>query len=119
MEDPKEYAKINEMTCRDTKVTLEKGLIKWKDVDARVLDIGCGDGNVTANILQTYLPANFKKLVGCDKNIESIKHAQAHYGSENVHFMALDVEEKIPNELKGSFDHIFSSYAFNWIRKQE
>ncbi|XP_073942408.1 juvenile hormone acid O-methyltransferase-like [Choristoneura fumiferana] len=119
MEDPKEYVKINEMTRRDAKEVLEKIPIKWKKVDARVLDIGCGDGGVTSNILKKYMPENFKKLVGCDKNIECVKYAQEHYGNEKVHFMALDVEEKIPDELKETFDHIFSSYAFNWIRKQE
>lgn len=119
MNDPKFYQKVNNMPRKDVNEILKQDPIKWKEKNARIMDIGCGDGSVTMEIWRKFMPEIFFELIGCDINENNVKFAQEHYGSENVKFMTLDIQGKVPDELRGKFDHIVSSYTFHWVMKQE
>ncbi|KAI8424493.1 hypothetical protein MSG28_002962 [Choristoneura fumiferana] len=113
MNDPKSYQKVNNMPRKDVNEILQQSPIKWKEKNARIMDIGCGDGSVTMEIWQKFMPKNFLELVGCDINENNIIFAQEHYGSENVKFIWLDIQGGVPDELKGrvAFTNVYDMLA--------
>jgi trans-aconitate 2-methyltransferase len=77
-----------------------------------LLDIGCGDGKVTA-LLSTYLPHG--QVVGVDSSQEMIllarrSHPQIRY--PNLSFLKMDARELT---FKGEFDVAFSNATLHWI----
>ena len=80
--------------------------------DESVLDIGSGDGKVSAEIAAA-LPEG--RVVGLDGSQEMIEFARANYGRErfaNLEFVCTDAR-KIA--LQGLFDIVFSNAALHWI----
>ncbi len=77
-----------------------------------VLDIGCGDGKITASLL-TLVPEG--KILGVDLSPEMIQFAAEKFsklGIDNISFQQLDAREL---DFKNQFDLIFSSYALHWV----
>ncbi|KAG6445448.1 hypothetical protein O3G_MSEX003895 [Manduca sexta] len=92
--------------------------MKWKKSGDRVIDIGCADGFVT-NIIKKYMPNNFERLVGCDIHAAMVKFANNHFRNDRTSFTQLDIEADLPDDMKGSFDHVFSFLTIHWIPNQE
>lgn len=118
MENAELYQKSNSLQQRDATQCLDTygRDIRWKKFD-RVIDIGCGDGGVT-DILKTYMPVNCT-LLGCDISKKMIDFANKNHGDERTEFIVLDIQGKVPQALKESFDHAFSFYTLHWIKNQE
>lgn len=118
--DAELYHGNNTLQRRDALQCLEEYAkkINWRCLDS-VVDIGCGDGGVTTNILRKFIPVNFKHLVGCDINERMVRFANNHYGDDKTTFMVLDIGGSVPLEVYGSFNHAFSFYALHWIKDQE
>lgn len=77
-----------------------------------VLDIGCGDGKVTA-LLATYLPHG--KVVGIDSSEEMVTLARKNFPQDkhdNLSFLRMDARELTFRE---QFDVAFSSASLHWI----
>ena len=77
-----------------------------------LLDIGCGDGKVTA-LLSSYLPHGH--VVGIDSSEEMITHARQtfpHCHNSNLTFLRMDARDLTFRE---QFDVAFSSAALHWI----
>lgn len=119
MQNPKAYQEVNNMQIRDLEVILREHPFEWKQRNARIMDLGCGDGSATIGLWKKYIPESFMTIVGSDKSQACIKFAKKNYETEEVKFMTLDIEEEIPNELKGCFDHVVSNYVFHWVQQQE
>jgi len=122
MNNPKLYTKVNNMQRRDVLQLLNDfgDLIKWRnDGTDSVLDIGCGTGDITNNILGGIMPKSFKCLKGIDKSLEMVKHANAHYKSLNVSFEQWDVTDEVNIEMAGQYDRVFSFYTLHWVRDQK
>jgi trans-aconitate methyltransferase len=79
--------------------------------DERVLDIGCGDGKVTAQIAGA-LPAG--SVVGIDSSPGMIEHAKNTFADRlnNCTFVCLDAHEM---DFEREFDIIFSNAALHWV----
>ena len=80
--------------------------------DERVLDIGCGDGKVTAEIARR-LPGG--AVTGVDSSPEMIRFARDHFphsGYRNLSFVLADARA-LP--FSGAFDVVFSNAALHWI----
>jgi len=78
----------------------------------RVLDIGCGDGKVTAAIAN-HLPNGF--VLGIDSSEEMIVFAQKAFATEeypNLSFKVMDAREI---NLAAEFDIVFSNAAIHWV----
>jgi len=79
----------------------------------RVLDIGCGDGKITAEIA-AQVPEG--AAVGIDSSEEMIRFARENYPEQrypNLSFLAMDMQEiRFPEP----FDIVFSNAAMHWVR---
>ena len=74
----------------------------------RVLDLGCGDGVLTAR-LAVLVPAG--KVLGVDASQGMIDSARKH-SLPNLEFRLLDINRL---DLEERFDLIFSNAALHWI----
>lgn len=79
----------------------------------KVLDIGCGDGKVTAEIAQR-LPSG--SVLGVDNSSEMIHFARAHFPLHcypNLFFAIIDARA-LP--FSNAFDVVFSNAALHWVK---
>jgi trans-aconitate 2-methyltransferase len=84
--------------------------------DEHVLDVGCGDGKVTAEISRA-LPDGF--VVGTDASPQMIEFAKKTFPAEkfqNLRFRMMDAR-KI--KIAQKFDFIFSNAALHWVDDHE
>jgi len=93
---------------------LTSTVVSWLDPQPsdRILDIGCGDGVLTANIKESCL-----SVIGVDASPNLIDSAKNAYGSgDNLKWVLLDCrhleEFSAGPEL---FDKVFSNAALHWI----
>ena len=80
--------------------------------DESVLDIGSGDGKVTAEIAAA-LPRG--RVVGLDASPQMVEFARARHGGGrhvNLEFVCMDARQI---DLKPPFDIVFSNAALHWI----
>ncbi|XP_022814342.1 juvenile hormone acid O-methyltransferase-like [Spodoptera litura] len=119
MNNPALFEQINFISKRDAINFLDdiSPKLKWNNSISNVLDIGCGDGSVTS-MLKKYIPTDFK-LLGCDISEKMVNFANDHHSNEQTSFTVLDIAGDIPEDMKGKFDHVFSSYALHWVLDQE
>jgi len=80
--------------------------------DERVLDIGAGDGKVTAAIADR-LPSGF--VLGVDSSEAMVRLARKRYGAEAPHlrFEQMDAADL---RFEEQFDVIFSNATLHWVR---
>lgn len=81
--------------------------------DERVLDIGCGDGKVTAEIA-SLLPRGC--IVGIDKSAEMIQFATRNFPSQEHPNLSFDQMDASALRFHDEFDIIFSNAALHWIQ---
>lgn len=117
------YKTANELQRTDNKLVLDefKHTIKWRGFGDSLLDIGCGSGDVTVDMILPLMPSNYSLLMGVDVSEEMVKFARETYGKSlpNVHFEQLDIGQPINRPtLRGRFDHVTSFFCFHWIQNQ-
>jgi trans-aconitate methyltransferase len=85
--------------------------------DARVLDIGCGDGKVTIELARR-VPRG--SVVGIDSSPAMIELAQATWDGKatSVEFRRMDAQALDFDAEVGGFDIVFSNAALHWARDQ-
>jgi trans-aconitate 2-methyltransferase len=84
--------------------------------DEHVLDVGCGDGKVTAEIARA-VPRG--AVTGMDASAEMIHFAQKTFPAAkapNLKFQICDAREI---KSKGQFDLVFSNAALHWVDDHE
>ncbi|KAL4716356.1 hypothetical protein ACJJTC_006718 [Scirpophaga incertulas] len=121
MNNPKLYQEYNFATKRDAFdfLTEYADKIKWKKKGAKIIDIGCGDGSVTATVLKNFIPDNFEQLLGSDINETMVNFANECHMDDKTKFSVLDIASDLPEDMKRQFDHVFSFYALHWIKKKK
>ena len=122
MNDPELFDLSVALTTRDVTKVLSEYInsMSWKTGD-RVLDVGCGPGRVTTQVLLPRLPADFGLLVGADLSADMIQYASKTYTHPKLRFTQFDLVQDIENtsELRPSdFDKIFSFFCLHWIIDQ-
>ncbi|KAF0770692.1 juvenile hormone acid O-methyltransferase-like, partial [Aphis craccivora] len=75
------YSAFNLLKCSGQSITYIKN---------NVLDIGCGPGDVTSDILYPLLKNKINQLVGVDKSIEMIEYAKKTYECSNIKFQNIN-----------------------------
>lgn len=80
----------------------------------RVLDVGCGDGKITAEIAER-LPAG--SILGIDPSTHMVDFARRHFGASHGN-LAFAVGDASRMEFAGEFDLVVSFNALHWVPAQ-
>jgi trans-aconitate methyltransferase len=80
--------------------------------DERVLDVGCGDGKVTAEIARA-VPRG--SVVGVDASPQMIEFARHAFSRGNVPNLEFHVMDARQIRLDRKFDLVFSNAALHWV----
>jgi trans-aconitate 2-methyltransferase len=83
--------------------------------DEKILDVGCGDGKITAEIAR-HLPKGF--IAGADASAEMIAFAKKTFPAgknHNLKFQACDARKITAKKFSEKFDVIFSNAALHWV----
>ena len=85
----------------------------------KVLDMGCGTGELTAFLAETV--GKQAPVVGVDPDKERIELAvQKHCGNhENITFVNSDSSNQFPHRGEQYYDVYFSSFALQWLNAYE
>jgi len=111
--DATDYARISGL--QETMAEEGLALLDLKGSE-RVLDIGCGDGKVTAEIAARVPKGS---VVGVDSSHEMIAFASSHYGPAtrpNLRFETADARQ-LP--YRDEFDLVVSFNSLHWVTQQD
>ena len=78
----------------------------------RVLDIGCGDGKITAEIARL---ARGGRVVGVDKSEEMIRFASEAFSQDEFPNLSFRVMDASALDFDSDFDIIFSNATLHWV----
>ena len=89
-----------------------KHVLSWLELqgDERVLDAGCGTGQVTAALLQR-LPRG--EVVALDGSASMIERARERLWDDRVTYVVADLHRPLP--LDGPVDAVLSTATFHWV----
>jgi trans-aconitate 2-methyltransferase len=82
----------------------------------RVLDVGCGDGKITAAIAARVPQGS---VLGVDPSRDMIRFAQSHYAIAPTHNLRFQVGDARSLPFQSEFDLVVSFNALHWIPDQE
>ena len=119
MQDAPLYAASNQLQRRDAALALDSVIpaMTWNKEGERVLDIGCGAGDVTSSLLLASIPVKVS-LHGTDSSQEMISYARQHHSGENLSYSVMDIEKvtRVRDLFPDGFHKIFSLYCLHWVR---
>jgi trans-aconitate 2-methyltransferase len=78
--------------------------------DERILDLGCGDGVLTAELAE-FVPDGF--VLGIDASESMIETARKDHAGINVRFELLDINAI---DFESEFDLVFSNATLHWVK---
>jgi len=119
MNKPKLFASGNAISIKESGKAISEYInsMSWKPGD-RVLDLGCGPGRVTTEVLLPRLPADFGLLLGADISADMIQYATETYTHSKLRFTQFDLLKDIGNNSQvqpSGFDKIFCLFLLHWI----
>ncbi|XP_076239148.1 juvenile hormone acid methyltransferase [Calliopsis andreniformis] len=117
MHKPEMYANRSKLQYLDAKDIVEEFEKELSEMEGKCIDIGCGPGNVTMDLILRRLSPEVE-LVGVDISQSMIDYARQKYSDEKrLSFMQLDIETtNLSNELVGQYSNLFSFYCFHWCK---
>lgn len=135
MNNAKLYNKSNSLQKRDAQDIVKEFshlfAIKSDGTELKLLDIGCGAGDVLVDVVLPKLQNKLDEIVGVDISSEMIKYASEKYRSKILKFFKVDIESdflslknlkrspQVIGDLKPeSFNVITSFYCLHWIQNQ-
>ena len=108
-----DYAKNSSNQFQWAKELIPK--LKLKGNEA-LLDIGCGDGKITAELAQL-LPEGW--AVGVDSSEKMIQLAQISFPTKDYPNLTFQVMDARKLTFQSEFDIVFSNAALHWIVDQK
>lgn len=75
-----------------------------------LLDIGCGDGKITASIADKLVKG---KVVGIDRSESMVEFAKSQFNLPNLSFYVREASEI---SLEEEFDIVFSNAVLHWVK---
>lgn len=107
--DAKDYHKSSAEQQKWARELISKFALKGNE---RVLDIGCGDGKVTAEIAKQ-LPNG--SVLGIDNSEEMIKFARKNFPLKRFSNLVFEVRDAKNLSFNGEFDVVFSNATLHWV----
>jgi trans-aconitate methyltransferase len=107
--DANDYAKNSQGQFKWAMSNVDKLRLQATD---RVLDVGCGDGKVTAELAKR-VPNG--RVIGVDRSESMIALAKHSFQLPNAEFRILDAQAL---DYDATFDAVFSNSAIHWIPDQ-
>jgi trans-aconitate 2-methyltransferase len=107
--NPEEYQKNSSQIEKWANELLSKFSLRG---DEKILDIGSGDGRITAEI-SSLLPNG--KVVGIDSSVEMINYSKSKFNNKeypNLEFKLMDAKDI---KLEKIFDIVFSNATLHWL----
>lgn len=107
--NPEDYAKNSDAQLKWAQELRQNLNLKG---DESVLDIGCGDGKITADFATTLLKG---RVTGVDSSPDMIAHATRTYASKqypNLSFACVDARSL---DFDQEFDLCFSNATLHWV----
>ncbi|CAN7941141.1 unnamed protein product [Ixodes pacificus] len=89
--------------------------------DQQFLDLGCGPGNITRDVLLPQCPP-CRRLVAVDSSEDMLKYAREHFYHPKICYDTLDIASDDPSDFAGRyglFDRVYSLLLLNWLKDQE
>ena len=111
--DPADYAKHSQGQERWAKELLSLLALEPQE---SVLDIGCGDGRITAEIAGM-VPAGY--VIGVDLSREMVEHASEHYPADKFPNLKFQQADAAALPFVSEFDVVYSSAALHWTRDHQ
>ncbi|XP_032665765.1 juvenile hormone acid O-methyltransferase-like isoform X2 [Odontomachus brunneus] len=115
MIDAKQYSQSNDASQKGIIHIINEFDEQLINISGKCMDIGCGPGDVTRNII---LPALHMEatIIGTDISEDMIKYANKLYEDEKrLEFEILDIQTKnLPDKYISEFDHVFSFHTLHW-----
>jgi len=84
--------------------------------DERILDVGCGDGKVTAELART-VPRG--SVLGVDASAEMIGFARKTFPATEISNLKFQITDAREIHFKTKFDLVFSNAALHWMDDHE
>jgi len=107
--DVKDYNKSSSEQQRWAKELIEKLRLRG---DERVLDIGSGDGKVTAEIARR-VPKGF--VLGIDSSEDMVSFAREKFPAAECPNLSFEVMDARRLSFNGGFDVVFSNATLHWV----
>lgn len=107
--DPEDYQKSSSEQQKWARELISKLNLKGNE---RILDIGCGDGKITAE-LAIQVPNGF--VIGIDNSEEMILFAQKNFNSKNFPNLAFQYADATNLDFNSEFDVIVSFSCLHWV----
>jgi trans-aconitate methyltransferase len=104
--NPQDYAKNSEAQLQWARELRSRLSLNGSE---SVLDVGCGDGKITADFAFA-LPHG--QVIGIDRAPEMIAYAQETYSLQNLSFACVDARSLT---FSNQFDLIFSNAVLHWV----
>lgn len=120
MDNANLYNQAKSLQNRDAEDVLNAymPLMKWKTHQTSI-DIGCGDGDTSVNILLKKIPSGNGFLVAVDRSHEMLKFASENYAHVDVDYQFMDFSSTNAGLNHGNvYDHLFSFNCIHWIQDQ-
>uniref|UniRef100_A0A023F6M8 Putative farnesoic acid o-methyltransferase n=1 Tax=Triatoma infestans TaxID=30076 RepID=A0A023F6M8_TRIIF len=118
MHDAETYHKFTLLSCAGAKEVLiyVKDKLTWNE-NENILDIGCGTGDITVNVITEYVPSD-SKIIGADISDEMIKFAENLHSHPRITFKRMDIldDNLWTSWNKGQFSKIMNFYLMQRIK---
>jgi trans-aconitate 2-methyltransferase len=108
--NPLEYKKYSNSQQKWAQELIDKLKLKGNE---HILDIGCGDGKVTAEIARRVPEGS---VVGVDNAPPMIALAQKHYPTTKYSNLSFKIMDAARLSFREQFDIVFSNAVLHWVR---
>ena len=109
-DEAEQYSKVNKRQTEDGIELI--GRLAPKQ-GTKVLDVGCGTGNVTKVLAERVHPG---RVVGIDIDADRIAIAKNRYAADNIEHCVAGAGDNMPGE---DYDLVFSNYVLHWVPNNE
>ncbi|KAM0735897.1 Juvenile hormone acid O-methyltransferase [Formica fusca] len=114
MNSAENYITGSNMQHRDTNDLIGEYSYELSLMNGKCLDIGCGPGQITKDILLPLLPDE-ATIVGADISQEMVNYARKNNADNHLSYIVLDIESlDLPKDQIEQYDNAVSFYCLHW-----